>query len=131
MGGYQKLFNKDGKMIEGKILVAGVKYMKVTIDSSHGCDHCDCQYNSNWCRVGGGNCNLNDNECYKVLDSSKRIQSNGIYEIGGKRYLAGGKHCKECAFYEITLNGVTRSCTLTGFSCAGHIPLKEISEGGV
>ena len=107
-----------------EITVCGVEYVKVEVGGAHGCNHCDCAY-STLCRLGGRECKLYYSQCYKVKDESKKIKEETEYTINGTRYIAKDGHCKECAFYNY--NG----CKLTGLTCTGHIPLKEVPEGGV
>ena len=124
MSEVKRLFTKDGKELEGHIWIDGVVYVSTKVKGFRGCKECDCAYSTR-CRLGSLLCKIPYSECYKVVDESKKVKDGGTYEVEGKRYYAMDGHCKECSFYSF------EGCKLKGYACTGHIPLKEVLEGGV
>lgn len=117
MGGIEKTLNN------GNVLIAGVEYKVVECKGMFSCDTCDAQYSNNWCRVGGGLCDLKYGQCYKVANEAKMVKANNVY---GNiiRYISSKGKCEDCIFFH--KNG----CDLYGMACKGYTPLKPMPDKG-
>ena len=113
------------RLNNGNVLIAGVEYKVVKCKKGIvGCDVCDAQYSNNWCRVGGIQCYLKRNQCYKVADDRKMIKANNVYG-DSNRYISFKGGCKNCTFF------IERKlCTIKGLACKGYTPLKPIPDKG-